>query len=104
MWLMLAEPGDEAAVWAAEGLQQRGVSPVRVVSGQELVAWTAWEHRLDQGGVRTRLRLPDGAELEETQLRAVVNRLSGFYPPPAEAVSPGDGDYAACERNALLLS
>ena len=104
MWLMLAEPGDDAAVWAAEGVQQRGVGPVLVVSGQELVAWTAWEHRLDQGGVRTRLRLPDGVEVQETQLRGVVNRLSGFYLPPAGVASSGDGDYAACERNALLLS
>lgn len=103
MWLVLADAGDDAAVWAAEGLRQRGVRPLRVVSGQELAAGTVWEHRLDEGGVRTRLRFQDGLEVDDTQVRGVVNRLSGFSVPPA-GVSSGDGEYAACERNALLLS
>jgi hypothetical protein len=103
MWLMLADTGDDAAVWAAEGLRHRGVRPLRVVSGQELAASTLWDHRLDEGGVRTRLRFQDGLEVDDTQLRAVVNRLSGFSVPPA-GVSPVDSEYAACERSALLLS
>jgi hypothetical protein len=103
MWLMLAETGDDAAVWAAEGLQQRGVCPVRVVSGQELVAGTVWDHRLAGGGVRTRLCFPDGVEVDDTQVRGVVNRLSGLFVPPA-GVSSVDGEYAACERHALVLS
>jgi hypothetical protein len=72
MWLVLAETGDDAAVWAAEGLAQRGVRPVRVVSGQELATATVWDHRVQEGGVRTRLRFPDGIEV-------------------------GDGEYTACE-------
>jgi hypothetical protein len=63
MWLVLAETCDDAAVWAAEGLAQRGVQPVRVVSGQELATATVWDHRVQGGGVRTRLRFPDGIEV-----------------------------------------
>jgi hypothetical protein len=103
MWLMLADAGDDAAVWAAEGVRQRGVRPLRVVSGQELAERTVWDHRLDGGGVRTRLRFQDGVEVDDTQVRGVVNRLSGFSVPPA-GVSSDDGEYSACEGNALLLS
>jgi hypothetical protein len=42
MWLVLADTGDDAAIWAAAGLRQRGVCPVRVVGEQELAAWTVW--------------------------------------------------------------
>jgi hypothetical protein len=80
----------------------RGVRPVRVVSGQELATATVWEHRVQGAGVRTRLRFADGVELGDTQLRGVLNRLGGFYQPPGQ--SSGDGDYAACEWNALVLS
>jgi hypothetical protein len=48
-------------------------------------------------------RFQDGVEVDDTQVRGVVNRLGGFSVPPA-GVSSGDGEYAACERNALLLS
>src|SRR5262245_29194761 len=101
MWLVLAETGDDAAVWAAEGLQQRGVRPVRVVGGQELAMGTVWEHRVESGGVRTRLCFPDGVEVGDAELRGVLNRLGGLYLPGG---SSGDGEYAACEWNALVLS
>jgi hypothetical protein len=103
MWLMLADTGDDAAVWAAEGLPQRGMHPLRLVSGYELAMGTIWDHRMDKSGARTRLRFSDGLAVDDTQLRGVVNRLSGFSVPPA-GVSAGDSEYAACERNALLLS
>jgi hypothetical protein len=102
MWLVLAETGDDAAVWAAEGLAQRGVRPVRVVSGQELATGTVWDHRVEGAGVRTQLRFSDGVEVGDAELRGVVNRLGGFYLPPGG--SSGDGEYAACEWNALALS
>jgi hypothetical protein len=103
MWLVLADTGDDAAVWAAEGLPQRGMHPLRLVSGYELAMGTIWDHRVDKSGARTRLRFSDGLAVDDTQLRGVVNRLSGFSVPPA-GVSAGDSEYAACERNALLLS
>lgn len=103
MWLVLADTGDDAAAWAAEGLPQRGVHPLRLVSGYELAMSTIWDHRMDQSGARTELRFSDGRAVDDTRLRGVVNRLSGFPMPPA-GVSAGDGEYAACESNALLLS
>jgi len=102
MWLVLAEKGDDAAAWVADSLAQRGMRPVRLVSGQELATATVWEHRVHERGVCTRLRFADGAELDDTQLRGVLNRLGGFYQPPGQ--SSGDGEYAACEWNALVLS
>jgi hypothetical protein len=103
MWLVLADTGDDAAVWAAEGLPQRGVHPLRLVSGYELTTGTTWDHRIERNGARTRLRFSDGLTVDDTQLRGVINRLSGVFVPPA-GVSAGDSEYAACERNALLLS
>jgi hypothetical protein len=102
MWLVLAETGDDVAAWVAEGLAQRGVRPVRVVTGQELATATVWEHRIQGRGVCTRLRFADGDELGDIQLQGVLNRLGGFYQPPGEL--SGDGEYAACEWNALVLS
>jgi hypothetical protein len=103
MWLVLAEAGDEAAAWAAEGLWRRGLRPLRLLTGYELSAGTIWEHRLDAAGVRTRLQLRDGTEVVDTDLRGVLNRLTGRYVPPSP-VCAEDADYAACEYNALLLS
>ena len=102
MWLVLAETGDDAAAWVAEGLAQRDMRPVRLVSGQELATATVWEHRVHGRGVCTWLRFADGTELADTQLRGVLNRLGGFYQPPGQ--SSDDGEYAACEWNALVLS
>lgn len=103
MWLVLAEVGDWAATWAAEGLWQRGLRPLRLVTGAELAGGVVWEHRLDWSGAHTRLVLTDGTPVVDGEVRGVLNRLTGLYSPPGR-VAESDAEYAACEYNALLLS
>ena len=102
--LVLCEPDDTAALWAAEGLRRRVRGAVDVVTGSMLVAAARWEHRLRGEVAEVDITLADGRRISSGHARPVLNRLR-FVPTFQLATMAGDDrDYAAQEFQALFLS
>lgn len=104
MWLVICSPTDHAAHWAYQQLRRAGLDPVELVAADALAMSFSFEHRLDQGGLRTRLRLPSGLELDSDVIAGVLNRIRAVPGPHVYLASPADRDYALMELNALWLS
>lgn len=100
MWLVIAEPGDKAGLWAYAGLGRLGLAPLEIVTMDELVMAPRWIHQLDDEHSHTRIELHDGRVIDSAELRGVLNRA-------VEPGSPTDGpaaDFAQMEMRALLVS
>lgn len=104
MWLVLCDPGDRAALWAYEGLRERGLEPLALLSPQTLLGSTRSAHRVDGLGASFEIGLPDGGVLASRDVEGVLNRVAsapfGFLPFTTHA----DAVYAWEELRALLLS
>ncbi|MEV7392558.1 MULTISPECIES: hypothetical protein [unclassified Streptomyces] len=104
MWLVLCDPSDRAAVWAYEGLRERGLEPLELLSPQTLLDSSRSAHRIDRHGAGFELVLPDGRVLASRDVDGALNRVAaapfGFLPFSTHA----DAVYAAQELHALLLS
>lgn len=104
MWWILCSADDRAATWAAAGLRRRGLEPLELVSGEELVCALSWQHRLGAAPPTVRIHLAGGRVIDHSEVLGVLNRLTR---PPVELVaarSAADGAYAAGELQALILS
>lgn len=102
MILLMCHEHDPSAPVIARGLTDRGVGPVEVISDHDLLATTV-NHSVRGGMVRTELRLPNGAEVDDSQIGFLVNRLT-FVHPSLIALDPEDATYVATEWQALLVS
>ncbi|MFD4399863.1 hypothetical protein [Kitasatospora sp. NPDC058478] len=104
MWLVLCDPADRAAVWAYEGLRERGLEPLELLSPQTLLSSTRSVHRVDRLGASFEITLPDGRVLDSRDVDGVLNRVAsapfGYLP----FTTHTDAAYAAQELDALLLS
>jgi hypothetical protein len=103
MWLVLTDAGDPSADWIAEGLRRRGMSPVRSITGLDLVTGVI-EHYLGEHGVTTKITLRDGVSLDASSIRGVVNRLVLAPAVYAAAGPPLERDYVTQEIVALFIS
>ncbi len=104
MYFVLADPGDEAAHWAAQGLRDRGLNPLEFITPAMLVRSPGWEHRVGTEGTRTSILLPGGQRLESHSAKGVLNRIPYL---PVELFEGGrqeDRQYAQQEFTALLMS
>ncbi len=101
MVLVLCEPFDTAAYWAAAQLQARDV-PTQLITGGELERAVRWEHRISRTGAATvTLTLADGRTVSSVDAPGVLNRLGYIQ---GQSLGGPDRDYAIQELNALFLS
>lgn len=101
MYFILAEERDEAAAWAARGLEERGLKPVASVTMAMLARGARWEHRVGVDGVRTVVRFDGGTTLDSATARGVLNRIPFV---PVDLFTGEDREYAQQEFTALLMS
>lgn len=102
MILVLCEEADVPALWAADALQRRGLSPT-VLTGADLANVRGWRHRIRAAGVETSLRFDHGT-LDGRKVRGVLNRLSFVPRAWTGAVGGPDREYAWQEMFAFYLS
>ncbi|MEE1752735.1 hypothetical protein [Streptomyces sp. SP18CS02] len=104
MWLVLCNPGDQAARWVCTGLRERGPTPVELVDAEMLTRSVRSAHSIEEGPARFETTLPDGRVLASDDVDGVLNRLT--YAPVGHLVfaSVTDSCYAMAEMSALVLS
>lgn len=103
MILVLCEPTDISALWAAFCLRERGLE-TEVVTTPALDYALRWEHRVGCAGARVQIELADGRCLSSDTPAGVLNRI-GFVPTERlNRIAGTDRDYALMEMNALFLS
>jgi hypothetical protein len=105
VWLLLCETTDDAALWAAGELQERGLRPFEVLTSADLGPGRRWSHRVASGSVVAEVSVTADRLISSEQVRGVLNRLRA---PPAgwvsESVSADDRDYARQELWAFFAS
>lgn len=102
--LVLCDPFDLPALWAADRLERRGMA-VEVVAGSTIGDALSWEHRVGTDGVASvEIGLADGRRISGTEPCGVLNRLTVAPTGRVQAVGGTDGDYAIQEMSALFLS
>lgn len=104
MWLTICAPDDTSAIWASEGLQWRGLEPLHLISCDSLALNIRWEHRLENGHIRSGMTLPDGLPIQSGNVRGVLNRLSTVPGSSLMLIHPSDRYYIAAELHAFFLS
>jgi len=102
--LILCEPHDVSALWAAEGLRRRVRGSVDVVTGSMLTCAPRWEHRIRGDVAEVDITLADGRRISSSHARPVLNRLSFVPIEPLASVAGDDREYAIQEFQALFLS
>jgi hypothetical protein len=104
MWLVLCEPYDADARWAAEGLRARGLAPLELVTAHDLAGARRWVHRLGEGEASVEIDLADGRTLDSRRVHGTLNRLFAPSPWHLTLLRTGDREYATQEWAALYLS
>jgi hypothetical protein len=103
MILVLCEETDVSALWAAEALQMRGLSPT-VLTGAVLASAERWEHRIGRSGADCEIRLSDGTCLRGRETGGVLNRLPAVPSAWLRRFGGPDFNYAMQEMYAFYLS
>jgi hypothetical protein len=103
MLLVLCDENDVSALWAAEVLRARGLSPT-VLTGADLAAAQRWEHRVGTGTVGCEIVLGEGVVLRSRDVHAVLNRLPTIPWTWQRRIGGADRDYAIQEMYAFYLS
>jgi hypothetical protein len=102
--LVLCHEADASAMWAADALRRRGLSPT-VLTGLDLAAVRGWRHTVGPDGkAECTLRFEGGRSLHGAEVRGVLNRLSFLPWAWLSRVGGPDRDYAAQEMHAFYLS
>jgi hypothetical protein len=104
MWLVLCASTDTSALWAYEGLNQRGLQPLELVTAEALAHAVRWEHRLGTNGVTLDVTLADGRRIRNQEVRGALNRLLSMPSEILLLIHPSDRDYVAQELNTFFLS
>ncbi|HEY0323792.1 MAG TPA: hypothetical protein VGC66_22760 [Pyrinomonadaceae bacterium] len=103
MWLVLCSNDDLSALWAYQGLKERGLAPMELVSAEVLAHSLRWEHRLGADGTYTEITLPDGRTINNRSTRGTLNRLQAF-PGYLLRARASDRLYATQEFTAFFMS
>jgi len=102
MILVLCEEADVSALWAADGLRRRGLSPT-LLTGIDLASVRVWKHMIGAAGTEIELRF-ESAVLHGREVRGVLNRLSFLPRAWLNRIGGPDRDYAVQEMQAFYLS
>jgi hypothetical protein len=104
VWLVLCPATDQAAHWAYGGLHRAGLAPLEIIAEETLAMPLAFEHRVGERGVRTRLELAHGLVLDSGTIQGVLNRITAAPARHVQFAAPAERDYALAELNALWVS
>jgi hypothetical protein len=104
MWLVLCSSSDISAHWASQGLMQMGLAPLQLVTAESLASARAWEHRVNSNGAEVTITLANGALIQSSRIRGVLNRLVAPSDFTARSAIDADRQYAATEMQAFYLS
>jgi hypothetical protein len=104
MWLVLCSSNDASALWAFQGLKNRRLEPLELVTAESLVAGVRWEHRLGVEGVTLEADLPDGRHICDADLWGVLNRLTSVPLESLLLIHPWDREYVHQELGSFFLS
>jgi hypothetical protein len=104
MWLVLCSNSDLSALWAYQGLKERGLDPLELVSAEVLANSLRWEHRLGADGASIEITLPDGRNIRGSDTRGTLNRLQAFSYEYLPLARESDRLYAAQEFTAFFMS
>jgi hypothetical protein len=103
MILVLCDENDVSALWAAEALRVRGLSPT-VLTSADLAGVQSWRHRVGTGTVHCEISLSGGVVLESQDVHSVLNRLQTVPWTWQRRIGGADRDYAIQEMYAFYLS
>jgi hypothetical protein len=103
MILVLCEETDVSALWAADALRLRGLSPA-VLTGADLASVERWQHRIGRAGADCEIRLSGGACLRCRETGGVLNRLPSVPSTWLRRFGGPDYNYAMQEMYAFYLS
>jgi hypothetical protein len=103
MYLVICNSSDKAALWAYNGLKATGLYPLELIIADSLVCSPYFEHRIKNDQVNTKIKLPDGRQINSKLTLGVLNRLHSI-PTSNLKASKADNLYAFQELNALFIS
>lgn len=102
-WVVLREPGDVAADWAADALGRELEAPVASLGPVDLLC-ARIEHRITTHGGSVVFRLRDGRTLDSRTIRGGLNRAIGVPPRFTRRFVEEDREYAHQEAYAALVA
>jgi hypothetical protein len=102
MWIVLCESNDASAHWAYEGLRDRGLAPIELVTA-DMLAQARWVHCIGQAGAKVAIDLPDGRKLRSDKIQGTVNRLMVLPQEFLLLVDPADRQYVIQEMTAFFI-
>ncbi|MCH7499591.1 MAG: hypothetical protein IH886_06220 [Nitrospinae bacterium] len=103
MYLVLCNPEDEAALWAARGLLDRGLH-VEVVSPAMLLSAPRWTLLHNDSGTRWEIHLNDSRKLCSNKISGAINRVTHVSGNRINRMAERDRNYAVQEWNAIFLA
>jgi hypothetical protein len=104
MWLVLCASTDLSAIWAYEGLKNRGLEPIWLVTTKALAYGVRWEHRVGADGACVDITLADGSRIRNIDVRGVLNRILYMPSDSLVLIHPSDRDYVLEELGTFFLS
>jgi hypothetical protein len=105
LWLILCHGDDPSGPWAYEGLKQRGLAPLELVTSEMLGPSLRWDHRVGAEPASIQISISDGRVLDGGAIRGVLNRLRGVAGwRSIRNVGDNDRRYAEQELTAFFLS
>lgn len=104
MWLVLCDSNDIPAMWAARGLQRRGLKPLEILTPDLLVYNRNLAHRLGDSQNKSVVELMDGRIIDSATIRGTLNRVRALPLTHLQIVKEADRTYAESELYALFTS
>jgi hypothetical protein len=105
VWLLLCTSDDHDALWAAERLRARGLSPLITLTPELLHFSFRWHHLLrSDEPASIEFTLADGVAIRGGEIRGVLNRIAALPPHLVSHLAPPDQAYALQEWTALHIS
>jgi hypothetical protein len=104
IWLVLCAAHDVPALWAARGLQRRGLRPLEIITDEALAYSRRFAHRIVGGKPRVNIVLADGRAIDSATVCGTLNRLQRIPSEHLRGANAADRQYAEQELYALFLS
>jgi hypothetical protein len=105
VWLALCTSDDRPALWAADRLRARGLSPLVVLTPELLHYSFRWQHRLrNDAAPSVEFTLADGQVIRGVEILGVLNRIAALPPSLVNRMAPEDRSYALQEWTAFHIS
>jgi hypothetical protein len=104
MWLVLCGANDLPALWAARGLESRGLQPLEIITPEVLAYNRRFVHRVATSQRSISIMLADGRVIDSAAICGTLNRLQLVPSEHLHGANATDRQYAEQELHALFLS